>query len=192
MHLQFRIVFMQGSTNMPIDALSRCHAPNSVWALSFCRPEWLQNVKFLRLWNCWMRFPRDNTCPILSKMGDYTQWQNLAGIQYSRNHVIQAIHNSGVRGHSKSTATYYRIKQLLSWPGMRSDIQRDAKFANSLKWSIAKSHGLLQALHISYQAASSLHWLHWKPSQVWWEDDTDDWRSIDDDIFYPNHSTLDT
>ena len=45
MDLQFRIVFKQGSTNMAADVLSRCHAPNSAWALSFCEPDWLQNVK---------------------------------------------------------------------------------------------------------------------------------------------------
>lgn len=34
----------------------------------------------------------------------------------AQQHVLQALHNSGIGGHSGFHGTYYRIKTLFSWP----------------------------------------------------------------------------
>lgn len=37
--------------------------------------------------------------------------------------ILIALHDSGVGGHSGISATYARVKQLFSWPGMKKTIQ---------------------------------------------------------------------
>ena len=41
----------------------------------------------------------------------------------AQQHVIQALHSSGLGGHSGVAATYHRIKSLFAWPKMKSAIQ---------------------------------------------------------------------
>lgn len=41
----------------------------------------------------------------------------------AQNHILQALHNSGVGGHSGVHATYQRVKQYFSWPQMKKSVQ---------------------------------------------------------------------
>lgn len=34
----------------------------------------------------------------------------------AQRHIIQALHSSGLGGHSGVTATYHRVKSLFAWP----------------------------------------------------------------------------
>jgi hypothetical protein len=66
-------------------------------------------------------------------------------------HIIQAFHNSGVGGHSGFHATYYRIKQLFSWPGMKDDIVSFIKgcvVCQQAKVEHIRTPGLLQPLPV--------------------------------------------
>lgn len=45
MDLQYKIVYKQGNTNMAVDALSRCHEPQNVCAVSTVYFDWLDKIK---------------------------------------------------------------------------------------------------------------------------------------------------
>jgi hypothetical protein len=45
MDLKFQIVYRAGASNMAADALSRCYPQESVMAISFCQPDWVNRVK---------------------------------------------------------------------------------------------------------------------------------------------------
>lgn len=46
----------------------------------------------------------------------------LGSNKLAHQHVLQAVHSSGIGGHSGFAATYYRMKKLFSWTGVKHDI----------------------------------------------------------------------
>jgi hypothetical protein len=48
----------------------------------------------------------------------------LGSNRLAHQYVLHIVHNSGIGGHSGFTATYYRIKKLFSWAGMKQDIKQ--------------------------------------------------------------------
>lgn len=125
MDLQFRIVYKQGALNQVADALSRCHSPPSVCTLSLCSPDWMDKVK--------LGYMDDPTAVkiLAAPPGDFTVQDGLirhqGRIWLGNNHlaqklVLQAIHCSGIGGHSGFQATYYRVRNIFSWPGMKAAI----------------------------------------------------------------------
>ena len=42
----------------------------------------------------------------------------------AQNHIMQALHASGLGGHSGIQATYHRIKALFTWPKMKDSITK--------------------------------------------------------------------
>jgi hypothetical protein len=103
MDLQFRIVYKQGALNQAADALSRCHFPETVSAISLCSPDWVDRVK--------EGYVNDsNAMKILANpSGDYSVKDGvirhqgriwLGGNTLAHQHVLQAIHSTGVGGHS--------------------------------------------------------------------------------------------
>jgi hypothetical protein len=41
----------------------------------------------------------------------------------AQNHILIALHDSGLGGHSRVSATYARVKQLFAWPGLKQSVQ---------------------------------------------------------------------
>lgn len=73
----------------------------------------------------------------------------------AQQHVLQAVHNSGIGGHSRFQATYYRIRQLFSWPGMKAAVAKfvqECQVCQQAKVEHVKQPGLLQPLSIPTQA----------------------------------------
>lgn len=73
----------------------------------------------------------------------------------AQQHVIQAVHSSGVGGHSGVLPTYHRIKHLFIWPRMKEDIQEYIKhctICQQAKVDHVKIPGLLQPLPVLDQA----------------------------------------
>jgi len=94
-------------------------------AISFCNPTWLQQLK--------LGYEDDaEAVKILhNPTGDYSVQDGiirhrskvwLGHNKTAQQHVLQAVHNSAVGGHARIQATYYRIRNLFSWPGMKADI----------------------------------------------------------------------
>ncbi|XP_073358271.1 uncharacterized protein [Aegilops tauschii subsp. strangulata] len=65
--------------------------------------------------------------------------------------LIQAFHSTPVGGHSGILPTYFRVKQLFSWQGMKTDVENFVKqcaICQQAKHELCKYPGLLQPLPI--------------------------------------------
>lgn len=155
MDLQYKVMYKQGPTNQAADALSRCHSHESVATISTCKPVWVDRVK--------EGYEEDDQATKLieelkvagGQLGAYTLSDGLirhhgrvwlGSNKLAHHHILQAIHNSGVGGHSGFTATYYRVKKLFCWPGTKHDIQEfiaSCQVCQQAKIIHAKPAGLL-------------------------------------------------
>lgn len=73
----------------------------------------------------------------------------------AQQHVLQAVHSSGVGGHSSFQATYYRIRHLFSWPSMKDAVAKfvqECQVCQQAKVEHVKLPGLLQQLAEPTQA----------------------------------------
>lgn len=73
----------------------------------------------------------------------------------AQQHILVALHDSGLGGHSGVSATYSRVKQLFAWPAMKHSVQefvRQCQVCQQAKTERIKSPGLLQPLPVPNQA----------------------------------------
>jgi hypothetical protein len=73
----------------------------------------------------------------------------------AQNHILQALHNSGIGGHSGQLATYKRIKQLFAWPNLKRDVNlyvQSCETCQQAKAENVRLPGLLQPLPVPDQA----------------------------------------
>jgi hypothetical protein len=158
MDLQFRICYKQGATNLAADALLRCHYGSTVHPISFCNSDWVDKVKM-----GYVEDPKASQileCPT----GDFSVENGVIRHQgriwlgtnsLAQNHVLQAVHNSRIGGHAGFQATYYRIRQLFSWPSMKEAIAKfvqECQTCQQAKGEHVKQLGLLQPLVVPNQA----------------------------------------
>lgn len=149
---------------MAADALSRCHHLQSVCSLSTLYFDWLNRIK-----NGYSDDPKVQSIITAHQQNDPLTngfevkdglikqhgrvW--LGNNKLAQQHILQAVHNSGVGGHSGFLPTYYRMKQLFIWPNMKEDIQKHIKecsVCQQAKVEHCKTPGLLQPLPIPDQA----------------------------------------
>jgi len=132
MDLQYKIVYKKGVTNNAADALSRCPISESILAVSFCTPAWQDNLvqgyqdheadrELLRELS--LQSPNDKGFSLQNGLirfkGRVWIGQNLLDQQ----HVLQAVHNSGIGGHSGFHVTYHRVRALFAWPQLKATIR---------------------------------------------------------------------
>jgi len=75
----------------------------------------------------------------------------------AQQHILQALHSSGIGGHSGISATYHRIKQLFAWPTMKEIIQdfvKSCSVCQQAKVEHVKVPSLLQPLPVPDEAWS--------------------------------------
>ncbi|XP_039811744.1 ubiquitin fusion degradation protein 1 homolog [Panicum virgatum] len=75
-------------------------------------------------------------------------WQGTCSLHRQ---VIEAMHSSALGGHSGIPATYHRLKQYFSWPGMKASVQafvRSCTVCQQAKPDCTRYPGLLQPLHV--------------------------------------------
>jgi hypothetical protein len=73
----------------------------------------------------------------------------------AQNHILQALHDSGVGGHSRVAATYGRIKSLFAWPQLKQFVHtlvQQCETCQKAKVEHTKLPGLLQPLPVPDQA----------------------------------------
>jgi hypothetical protein len=121
--LQFSIVYKKDITNAAADALSRCPVGKTIFALSVCSPSWVENLI--------QGYEQDtDTKQLLSELalsGNSSKGYVLVDgiIRYkgtvwignnllAQQHVIQALHNSGIGGHYGFCGTYHRVESLFA------------------------------------------------------------------------------
>jgi hypothetical protein len=133
MDLQFNIVYKQGNTNQAADALSRCPVVSTIFAVSACTPLWVENL---------IKGYEDD--PVASQLlaelalsphgtKDYTITDGVIRFRgriwignnaLAQQHVLQALHTSGIGGHSGFHGTYHHVKALFAWPKMKDSIRK--------------------------------------------------------------------
>jgi hypothetical protein len=166
MDLRFKIQYKQGINNQAADSLSRYAIPesDSMLAISMSSPDWLDRVK--------QGYLED---PIAVKLMDELTNNTVANQAFTlkegiirhkervwlgnnslaHQHVIQAMHSSGLGGHSGFQTSYFRIKQLFTWPGMKTTIRDFIKACQTYqqaKVEHCKASGLLQPVPVPQQA----------------------------------------
>jgi hypothetical protein len=70
-------------------------------------------------------------------------------------HVLQALHSSGMGGHSGIQSTYQRVKAMLAWPKMKHIVHayvQSCSICQQAKCEHVKLPGLLQPLPVPTQA----------------------------------------
>jgi hypothetical protein len=132
MDLEYQIQYKQGINNAAADALSRCSTSTEVCAVSDCVPAWAQKLK-----DAYEDHPADKALLTeLSVAGQndkgftledgLIRFKGRVWVGYNKlaqQHILQALHASGLGGHSRVTATYHRIKSLFAWPHLKQDVQ---------------------------------------------------------------------
>lgn len=131
MDLSYKIQYKKGITNAAADALSRVNFEGTISAISVSTPSWLQKLQ--------QGYEDDEESKsLLTKLAlqpenekGYTLKDGiirLHGIVWVGNnklaqqHILQALHASGIGGHSGIHATYHRIKSLFAWPQLKSTV----------------------------------------------------------------------
>lgn len=77
----------------------------------------------------------------------------------AQNHILQALHASGLGGHSGIYATYHRIKSLFAWPKLKEAVTafvQQCQVCQQAKVEHVKLPGLLQPLPVPDQAWSTV------------------------------------
>lgn len=164
--LQYKIVYKKGSTNTAADSLSR--RPQMICAVSTVTPKWMEIVVEGYLKD-------EKTKQLLTELsvqGANDQGFTLVdgvirknGKIWLGNHtaahqaILQALHNSGLGGHSGFRVTYHRISQMFAWPGMKQHIMsyvQHCKICQQAKSEHIKLPGKLQPLPVPPEAWHSV------------------------------------
>jgi hypothetical protein len=162
MGLQFSIHYKQGPLNQAVDAMSRQHEDGLLLAISIATPTWMDNLQ------CgYADDPRAtkllvelSVLPPGTTSGEFTLLDGLLWFKgriwvganiLAQNHILQALHSSGVGGHSGVYAIYHRVKQLIAWTTMKEDVIRfvgEYHICQRAKPEHVKTPGLLQPLPV--------------------------------------------
>jgi hypothetical protein len=132
MGFQYKIIYRKGVNNSVAVALSRQDQPEQMQAMSTCRPKWLEiivegyqkdpDAKQL-LTELSITGSNDKGFQLQDGVIKYKDRVWLSNHKEAHSAILLALHDSGLGGHNGFRATYNKIKDLFSWPGMKKDIQ---------------------------------------------------------------------
>jgi hypothetical protein len=83
----------------------------------------------------------------------------VGGNTLAQQHILQALHSSGIGGHSGTLATYQRIHKLFAWPNLKQSVTEFIQHCDTCQHAKAehtKLPGLLQPLPVSPAAWHTL------------------------------------
>jgi len=165
MDLDYSIQYKKGNTNTTADSLSRKPHP-AIMAVSLCTPTWVENLtagyeqdEFTRQLLTELSITPDNDkgYQLLNGVIRYKGRVWVGHNTLAQQHILQALHNSGIGGHSGFQATYQRIKQLFAWPKLKNSVQQfvaACEVCQQAKTEHVKTPGLLQPLPVPTAAWS--------------------------------------
>jgi ferritin-like metal-binding protein YciE len=132
--LSYKILYKKGVVNKVADALSRhIHEDTEeLLEISVCKPVWFEEVV--------MGYQQDRVAQqkleqlaVTSPQGNYTLQKGLirhkgrvwigCNLELQKK-ILHALHTSAIGGHSGFHATYNRVKQLFSWPGLKEQVKQ--------------------------------------------------------------------
>jgi hypothetical protein len=164
MDLKYKIQYKKGISNAAADALSRRPEQQSLLAISVSTPSWLEKLQQgyeddeeakKLLVELSLQSANDQGFilhnGIIRHKGRIWVGNNILAQQ----HILQALHASGVGGHSGIQATYHRIKTLFSWPKLKHTVTQfvqSCQVCQQAKNEHVKLPGLLQPLPVPPQA----------------------------------------
>ena len=158
MGLQFRVVYKKGKENLAADALSRVGHLMAIQAVSEIKPLWLQEVlnsyvtdanAQTLLTQLTLASPDPQGYSLMDGLIRYYGHIWIGENTAVRTKIIAALHSSPIGGHSGIQATYYRVKQLFHWKGMKQDVEHFVKqctICQQAKHEHSHPAGLLQPL----------------------------------------------
>jgi len=163
MDLSYSIMYKQGVTNVAADALSRYPTTDTVFAVSETTPVWLDRLvagysedsqASQLLQELVLSNGTTNNYSLHNGVIKYKGRICVGNNQLAQQHILQAMHSSGIGGHSGVQATYSRIKQLFAWPKMKLSIQQYVKacpVCQKARIEHVKTPGLLDPLSVPNQ-----------------------------------------
>jgi hypothetical protein len=125
MDLQYKIQFKKGVTNTAAGALSRMPEQDTIYSISMSTPAWLERLQQGYEENAEDRQLLTELAISSSNDKGYTLVEGIikhkervwvGNNTLAQQHILQALHASGLGGHSGIQATYHRVKALFSWP----------------------------------------------------------------------------
>lgn len=161
--LQYKVVYKKGIDNGAADALSR-RPSSELFSLSSATPQWMLQVMEGYMGDDQARKLLVALTVSPNDLGHYTV--NSGIIRYKgrvwvgnnihlQQQIMLALHDSPVGGHSGFLVTYRRIKQIFSWPSMKTMVKQyvsSCSTCQQAKPDRSKYPGLLQPLPIPKQA----------------------------------------
>lgn len=164
MDLDYQIQYKKGINNAAVDALSRCVSGQEIWAISKCVPSWVQKLtegyeehdadKKLLEELC-LTGQNDKGFSLVNGVIWLKGRIWVGSNQLAQKHILQALHASGIGGHSGIAATYSRVKALFAWPKLKQTVHQfvqQCSICQQAKVDHTKLPGLLQPLPVPVQA----------------------------------------
>jgi hypothetical protein len=131
MGLKFKIVYRQGKENTVSDSLSRVGHRMALQAVATVQPAWIQEVvnsyttdpaAQSLLTKLVVHSPDDNGFSLHQHLIRHHGKVWIGSNSALQTRLIAALHSSVIGGHSGTKATYYRLKNIFSWKGMKQDV----------------------------------------------------------------------
>ena len=160
MGLHFKVVYRRGRENLVADALSRVGHLMSIQSVSVATPQWIQEVlnsyhidpvAHTLLQSLAITSPDDKGYYLENGVNKYKQHIWVGQNSALRTKVIAALHASPIGGHSGIQSTYYKVKHLFHWKGLKQDVEdfvKQCAVCQQAKHEHTHPAGLLQPLPI--------------------------------------------
>jgi hypothetical protein len=160
MGLQFKIQYKKGNSNLAADALSRKFNDCAAVSYSMAQPSWLDRLQAgyeddaqarLLIEELGVSGANDKGFSLRDGVLRFHGRIWVGNNTMAQDHILQALHSSGIGGHSGVQGTYHRVKQYFSWPHMKKTVQdyvAGCQVCQQAKPEHVKLPGLLQPLPI--------------------------------------------